>query len=90
MARGLIKRWGAGRIQQLRARSAYAERTGSTRGLTADRPDDSDRSERDDDPDEAPETPPDEPRPPRVEDPPPQSDPKGPFVVHAGFNGGSR
>jgi uncharacterized protein len=33
------------------------------------------------DPDEAPETPPDEPRPPRVQDPPPQPDQKGPYVV---------
>jgi hypothetical protein len=31
--------------------------------------------------DEAPETPLDEPRPPRVQDPPPQPDPKGPYVV---------
>ncbi len=34
--------------------------------------------------DETPETPPDEPRPPRVEDPPPQPDPKGPYVVNPG------
>ena len=34
-----------------------------------------------DDPDEAPETPLDEPRPPRVQDPPPQPDQKGPYVV---------
>lgn len=40
-------------------------------------------SERDDEPDtdRSPETPPDEPRPPRVEDPPPQPDEKGPYVV---------
>jgi hypothetical protein len=31
--------------------------------------------------DEAPETPLDEPRPPRVQDPPPQPDTKGPYVV---------
>jgi general stress protein YciG len=31
--------------------------------------------------DEAPETPLDEPRPPRVQDPPPEPDPKGPYVV---------
>jgi len=34
-----------------------------------------------DDPDESPETPLDEPRPPRVQDPPPQPDTKGPYVV---------
>ena len=33
--------------------------------------------------DEAPETPLDEPRPPRVQDPPPQPDTKGPYVVRA-------
>jgi hypothetical protein len=37
--------------------------------------------ERDQDSDEAPETPLDEPRPPRVQDPPPQPDQKGPYVV---------
>ena len=37
----------------------------------------------DDDGDEAPETPLDEPRPPRVQDPPPQPDTKGPYVVRA-------
>jgi hypothetical protein len=37
----------------------------------------------DPDKDEAPETPLDEPRPPRVQDPPPQPDQKGPYVVHA-------
>jgi len=37
---------------------------------------------RDKDPDEAPETPLDEPRPPRIQDPPPQTDPKGPYTVH--------
>lgn len=40
--------------------------------------------ERDPDPDEAPETPLDEPRPPKVQDPPPQPNQKGPYVVHAG------
>ncbi len=35
----------------------------------------------DEDGDQAPETPLDEPRPPRVQDPPPQPDPKGPYVV---------
>ena len=35
----------------------------------------------DDDSNEAPETPLDEPRPPRVQDPPPQPDTKGPYVV---------
>jgi hypothetical protein len=38
---------------------------------------------RDPESDEAPETPLDEPRPPRVQDPPPQPDQKGPYVVHA-------
>jgi hypothetical protein len=38
---------------------------------------------RDPEKDEAPETPPDEPRPPRVQDPPPQPDQKGPYVVQA-------
>ena len=33
--------------------------------------------------DDAPETPLDEPRPPRVQDPPPQPDQKGPYVVQA-------
>jgi hypothetical protein len=37
----------------------------------------------DDDDDETPETPLDEPRPPRVQDPPPQPDTKGPYVVRA-------
>jgi hypothetical protein len=40
-----------------------------------------DTPDRDDDGDEAPETPLDEPRPPRVQDPPPQPDTKGPYVV---------
>ena len=35
------------------------------------------------DTDETPETPLDEPRPPRVQDPPPQPDQKGPYVVQA-------
>ena len=35
----------------------------------------------DSDPDQTPETPLDEPRPPRVQDPPPQPDRKGPYVV---------
>jgi hypothetical protein len=34
-----------------------------------------------DDRDKSPETPLDEPRPPRVQDPPPQPDTKGPYVV---------
>ena len=37
--------------------------------------------EKDDEPDKAPETPLDEPRPPRIQDPPPQPAPKGPYVV---------
>ena len=35
----------------------------------------------DDERDESPETPTDEPSPPRVEDPPPQPDSQGPYVV---------
>jgi len=41
--------------------------------------------ERDQDSDEAPETPLDEPRPPRIQDPPPQPDQKGPYVVQAEY-----
>jgi hypothetical protein len=41
-------------------------------------PDDSEK-----DTDDTPETPLDEPRPPRVQDPPPQPEPKGPYVVRA-------
>jgi hypothetical protein len=39
--------------------------------------------DRDDDrdPDEAPETPLDEPRPPRIQDPPPEPVPEGPYVA---------
>ena len=37
--------------------------------------------EHDKDSDEAPETPLDEPRPPRVQDPPPQPEQQGPYVV---------
>ena len=43
--------------------------------------DDPSNHERDNDDDEAPETPLDETRPPRVQDPPPQPDTKGPYVV---------
>ena len=39
--------------------------------------------EDDEDSEEAPETPLDEPRPPRVQDPPPQPEEKGPYVVRA-------
>lgn len=39
-----------------------------------------------DDRDESPETPLDEPRPPRVQDPPPQPDTKGPYVVRSLVN----
>ena len=42
---------------------------------------DPNEQDRDKDTDEAPETPLDEPRPPRVQDPPPQPDQKGPYVV---------
>jgi len=48
-------------------------------------PDRRPQDERDEDSDEAPETPLDEPRPPRVEDPPPQPDQKGPYVVQGKF-----
>ena len=44
--------------------------------------------ERDRDDDEAPETPLDEPRPTRVQDPPPEADQKGPYVVAAYSYGG--
>src|SRR3954462_9111698 len=40
--------------------------------------------EHDKDSDEAPETPLDEPRPPKVQDPPPQPNQKGPYVVQPG------
>jgi hypothetical protein len=49
----------------------------------ASAPDPNTPDPRDNDADEAPETPLDEPRPPRVQDPPPQPDQKGPYVVHA-------
>ena len=42
---------------------------------------DPNEQDRDTDTDEAPETPLDEPRPPHVQDPPPQPDQKGPYVV---------
>jgi hypothetical protein len=48
-----------------------SERSGGSEG--------SKKPEEDDN--EAPETPLDEPRPPRIEDPPPQPDPKHPYVV---------
>ena len=47
------------------------------RYLRTDPPDE----EREDSPDESPETPTDEPIPPRVQDPPPQPDSQGPYVV---------
>ncbi len=37
--------------------------------------------DKEEDSDEAPETPLDEPRPPRIQDPPPQPEQKGPYVV---------
>jgi hypothetical protein len=49
----------------------------------ASEPDPRTPGKRDPDADDAPETPPDEPRPPRVQDPPPQPDQKGPYVVQA-------
>jgi hypothetical protein len=51
-------------------------------GLALDERDKRD-GDRDDDSNEAPETPLDEPRPPRVQDPPPQPDTKGPYVVQS-------
>jgi len=51
--------------------------------MSADAPDPRDRKPDDQPPDEAPETPLDEPRPPRVQDPPPQPDRKGPYVVRS-------
>jgi general stress protein YciG len=45
-----------------------------------------DRDTNDRDEDEAPETPLNEPRPPRVQDPPPQPDTKGPYVVRTGVD----
>jgi uncharacterized protein len=45
--------------------------------------------EPDEDGDDAPETPLDERRPPRVEDPPSQPDPKGPYVVQQGKRAGT-
>ena len=50
-------------------------------GVDSDPNDSPTDRDRDQDDDEAPETPLDEPRPPRVEDPPPQPDHKGPYVV---------
>ena len=51
---------------------------GYTVNSTTDEP-----GERDEDPDEAPDVPLTEERPPRVEDPPPEPDPKGPYAVYA-------
>ena len=48
--------------------------------MGADAPDPRDKTPEDKTP-EAPETPLDEPRPPHVEDPPPEPDWKGPYVV---------
>jgi general stress protein YciG len=56
-------------------------------GMSADHLDPRDNAQ--DDSDEAPEVPLDEPRPPRVQDPPSERDPKGPYTVHpAQMNGG--
>ena len=49
-------------------------------GLQSTDPGKPDKRE-EDDRDDSPETPLDEPRPPRVQDPPPQPDTKGPYVV---------
>lgn len=54
-------------------------RARSDRPGSSEYPDDGDR-----DKDEAPETPPDEPRPPRVDDPPAEPGPNGPYVVRFG------
>jgi hypothetical protein len=43
--------------------------------------DDPNDHDRDPEGNETPETPPDRPRPPSVQDPPPQPDPKGPYLV---------
>ena len=48
-------------------------------------PDPNTQDPRDNDEDEAPETPLDEPRPARVQDPPPQPDRKGPYVVDSQY-----
>ena len=48
------------------------------RPFSADRPAETSATQ---DPDESPETPTDEPIPPRVQDPPPQPDSQGPYVV---------
>ena len=50
------------------------------RSLCAAEPPDEDREKREA-PDESPETPTDEPSPQRVQDPPPQPDSQGPYVV---------
>jgi hypothetical protein len=54
--------------------------TGPTEFWLTDDPNDSDRDKQSD---KTPETPPDKPRPSRVEEPPPQPDSKGPYVVRA-------
>jgi hypothetical protein len=46
-------------------------------------PDEEDHEPHREDDDDTPETPLDEPLPPRVQDPPPQRDEKGPYVVSA-------
>jgi hypothetical protein len=51
--------------------------------LVAGPEDDHEDQERDQDTDDTPETPLDEPRPPRIQDPPPQPDEKGPYVVRS-------
>jgi hypothetical protein len=51
-------------------------------------PDDPDEDDKDSQ--KAPETPLDEPRPPRVQDPPPPSGQKGPYVVGAGIGNHGR
>jgi hypothetical protein len=51
--------------------------------LTADSADDQNDQERNHGTDDSPETPLDEPRPPRIQDPPPQPDEKGPYVVRS-------
>jgi hypothetical protein len=61
-------------------RIAPGRTTWTTSTFAAARNDEDDQ-DRDEDTGETPETPLDEPRPPRVEDPPPEPDEKGPYVV---------
>jgi hypothetical protein len=62
-------------------RGAMGWRSDLTNSGYAFQPDPDIHDPRDGDGDEAPETPLDEPRPPRVQEPPPQPGPKGPYTV---------